>query len=49
VQAKRSGWLALAAAKIDPARVDELIERADEQIARLEVIHAEVAGRVFRA
>ena len=49
VQAKRSGWLALAPAKIDPARVDELIERADEQIARLEVIHAEVAGRVFGA
>ena len=47
VHAKRAGWLALAAAQIDTERVPDLIERADDQIARLEVIHAEVAGQVL--
>jgi hypothetical protein len=50
VTAKRSGWLALAAARL-PAdvadQVAQLITRADGQLARLAPIHATVAATVL--
>lgn len=50
VTAKRTGWLALAAAQL-PAdvadQVDQLISRADDQLARLAPIHATVAATVL--
>jgi hypothetical protein len=49
VHAKRAGWHALAAAQIDTARVEDLIRRADAQIARLGAIHADVAARLLAA
>lgn len=50
VTAKRTGWLALAAARL-PAdvadQVAQLITRADEQLVRLAPIHATVAATVL--
>lgn len=51
VNAKRAGWIALAAAApvdgIDAAEVETLKQRADRQIERLERIHGSVAARVL--
>lgn len=50
VSAKRSGWYALAAARL-PAeqadQVDQLIQRADGQLERLAAIHTAVARSVL--
>lgn len=50
VTAKRTGWLALAAARL-PAdvadQVAQLITRADDQLARLVPLHATVAASVL--
>ena len=52
VHAKRNGWVALLAAKLEaggpsPELLTTLRQRADEQIARLSTIHASVATTVL--
>jgi hypothetical protein len=49
VQAKAAGWQALRAASTPPSPVDlaELSERAEDQIARLRPVHAQVAAAVL--
>jgi hypothetical protein len=53
VVTKRSLWRALATignerAGLDPAELEQLIERATRQIERLRDAHARAAGRAFR-
>lgn len=54
VTAKRAGWQLLRAAteddvRVDPLQLDELIRRADDQIARLEDLHLRVGRTVIGA
>lgn len=49
VHAKAGGWRALRAASLPPAPVDldELLRRADDQVARLGELHGRVAASVL--
>jgi hypothetical protein len=54
VTAKRAGWQLLRAAteddvRVDPLQLDELIRRADDQLARLEDLHLRVGRTVIGA
>ncbi len=48
VAAKRAGWHALATVEstpgIDPGEIDELVNRADDQLSRLTALHATASG-----
>lgn len=50
INAKRAGWYALASARLAPSQtsqVAELIDRADDQLARLRPLHATLAAQVL--
>ncbi|GGU35275.1 hypothetical protein [Nocardioides albus] len=54
VAGKRAGWQLLRAAtegdvRVDPLQLDDLIRRADVQLARLEDLHLRVGRAVIRA
>lgn len=48
VEGKAAGWRALRTTQlVDPARIDELLDRADQQSSTLEVLRVRAAGEVF--
>jgi hypothetical protein len=53
VSAKKSGWQALATIEptpgIDPAEIDALLTRAEDQLSQLTVLHAQVSTNVLSA
>lgn len=54
VAGKRTGWQLLRVAtegdvRVDPLQLDDLVRRADDQLARLEDLHLRVGRAVIRA